>query len=369
MMMNDLILKRKITVNCWNIEAKIAKEKERNELMFILMYLRENPNSTAQDLSKESFFDTSSRVIVAERLLNIANLLGLVEKKASKGKNTFSLADDGKKALETKKVFVPEEGAWTILASDDPLLPFPILSVDIFNEPRAINEVHKPSEREFEKLPSWVTQTVGSTDYPCLGKQVMRFDDLKPKAEINSDEKLQIEWNTSKGTLRLKGNIAGKSIDRDIEAPSTNFENIWQELLEGEDWWEDWNEENQTLAIEFENTVEQERQSMLGDFIFEQPYLEKFGNFEKLAVNKISFTPLSSLDAQQWAEWRLENSFNDYVTKTNFVTWQELALEPFSEFKIDLPSRQILAQNTWQDSKLNPTTTSWHLIATEDWNI
>jgi len=369
-MTNDLILKRTINVNCWNVEATISTEKERNELMFLLMFLRDNPNSTARELSKESFFDISSRVVVAERLLGIANLYGLVEQEESKGKNIFALTEDGSKALETRQVFVPKEGTWTILASDDSLLPFPILLVEAFNEPNAINEVHsKTNEREFEVLPSWLIKTKGQTGCPCLGKHVLRFDSLQPKAETKADEKLQVEWNISQNTLKLKGHMNGKKINKDIEAPTIDFQNIWQQLLKDEGWWDNWNEDNQKLALEFEDTVPQERQSMKGDFYFEHPRLEQFGRFEKLAVNKISLTPLTSRDAQLWAEWRLENSINDYATKSNFVNWQRTALEPFPDFEVDLPNRQYLAQEFWQENKLNPTTTTWHLIAAEDWNL
>lgn len=368
MMTNDLILKRQISVNCWNIEATFSKEQQRTELMFVLMFLRDNPSATARDLSKESFFDTSSRIVVAERLLNISSLLGLIEAKRDKGKFTYFLTEDGNKALETKQVFVPEDGTWTILASSDPLLPFPILSVESFNEPRAINDVHN-NERDFDDLPSWVRDTQGSINHPCLGKQLIRFDTLKAKAEVKDNQKLQIEWNVSQNDLKLTGYVNDKKINQNIEAPTINYKRIWKELLINEDWWEDWDEENQTLAIEFENTVEQERQSMLGDFIFEQPQLEQFGCFEKLEVNQISLQPLTSNDAQLWAEWRFENSFNDYATDENFAIWQQDALKPFSGFEIDLPEREYLALKYWQNNKTNPTLTSWHLIAAEDWNL
>lgn len=369
-MSNDLILKRQISINCWNIEATISKEKERNELMFLLMFLRDNPHSTALDLSNESFFDTASRVVVAERLLNIAKLYGLVEQKTSRGKNTFTLAEDGKKALETKQVFVPEEGTWTILASDDPLLPFPILSIEAFNEPNAISEVHsKTNEREFEELPAWVTQAEGNTDYPCLGKQVVRFDDLKPKAEKKPDKKFQLEWNISQNILQIKGDIESKAIDKNIQEPAIDFRDIWRELLINEDSWEDWDDKNQVLAVEFKNTKDPERQSMFGDFIFEKPHLEQFGRFEKLEVNRISLTPLSMEDAQLWAEWRLKDNFNDYATKSNFSHWRNNALKPFSDFSITLPDRHVLAGKSWVENRANPTPTSWHLVAAEDWYL
>ena len=369
-MKSDLILKRQISVNCWNIEATISKEQQRTELMFILMYIRDNPNSTAKDLSKESFFDTSSRIVVAERLLNIAKLLGLVEQKKSNGKFTHLLTEDGNKALETKQVFVPEDGTWTILASNDPLLPFPVLSVEGFKESRASDDVFdKNKERVFEKLPSWVRSAEGSINHPSLGAQLIRFDSLKSKAEVSADQKLQIEWNVTQNSLKITGHVNNKIINQDIEAPAIDYKDIWQELLINEDWWEDWDEENQTLAIEFENTVEQERQSMQGDFIFEQPQLKQFGRFDKLIVNQISLRPLTSGDAQLWAEWRFENNFNDYATNHNFVTWQRRALKPFAEFAIDLPEREDLARKYWQNNKANPTQTSWHLIASEDWNL
>ena len=244
------------------------------------------------------------------------------------------------------------------------------MSVESFKEPRASDDVFdKNKERKFGELPSWINDIEGSIDHPCLGKHQIRFDNLKPKAEVKDNQKLQIEWNVSQKSLKLIGHVNNKKINQDIEAPVIDYRDIWQELLINEDWWEDWDEENQTLAIEFENTVEQERQSMQGDYIFEQPELKQFGRFEKLAVNQISLKPLTSDDAQLWAEWRLKNNFNDYATNHNFVTWQQRALKPFKDLVIDLPERENLAQKYWQSNKASPTPTSWHLIAAEDWNL
>ncbi|NMV23061.1 hypothetical protein HKB23_11635, partial [Vibrio parahaemolyticus] len=74
----------------------------------------------------------------------------------------YALTDEGHKAIIKQRIFVPEEGAWMITFSKDPLLPFPIMAIDKYLEPNAMDEAMQRNKQESEKraanfktIPNW----------------------------------------------------------------------------------------------------------------------------------------------------------------------------------------------------------------------
>ena len=168
-MNNNIILERSVPVRCWHVLGKVAKTRKRPELMPVLLRARETGGTDARDLAEHLLFEPRSRRVVAERLLHITHTYGLVKKKEHEpgawsirgskdpfpltflpfpsalgrspspyegihGKEerngVFALTEAGETAIDTGEVLVPEYGTWSILESEDPLLPFRILRID-----------------------------------------------------------------------------------------------------------------------------------------------------------------------------------------------------------------------------------------------
>ena len=136
----DLILTRKLEIKTWHVQGSIAKAQDRKDMMLVLKYLDEFPDSTAKDLSMHLFFDNNARLVVAIRLLELSNSYGLTNSDGGHGAK-YSLTDKGQDALTNKEVFIPEDGCWKLAVSNDPLLPHIIINIEAFSEPNAFSEI------------------------------------------------------------------------------------------------------------------------------------------------------------------------------------------------------------------------------------
>ncbi|MEO0603486.1 MAG: hypothetical protein AAF211_18755, partial [Myxococcota bacterium] len=136
-MMHRIYLRRTVAVRCWRVVGRIAKTTKRAELRPVLLRAQEQGETDAGDIAGHLLFESRSRRVVAERLLRIAEVYGLLERNDRR----YRLTDQGQEAIATAQVFVPEHGTWTVWASNDPLLATPILRVDPWSEPTAYDEV------------------------------------------------------------------------------------------------------------------------------------------------------------------------------------------------------------------------------------
>lgn len=369
-MTNDIVLKRNIAIKCWRVQSTIAKAIERDEMMPILMHIREKGETSAERLASDLFFEEKSRKAVAWRLLSICETLSLVTEDNKK----FTLLEAGYKAIETKKIFIPEEGHWTIWASNDPLLNNPVLTIKSFHEPSSFNEVLKSKEqpkREFKPLPDWLTRVESQYIKTATDDEEIRFDQIKKQAEPVEppDGNLQLIWNVTRKRLQLKGSLDGQSIETDLPPPEIAVQNVWSQLLEDCSLLHDWDEQSRSMAVAFDTTKDNERIAMTKDLNFKSPQVTNFGQFDEFTARNIIIRARSDEDAQDWAHWRLLANIDSYAFEDSFEQWQSAAKAPFPEFRITLPTRRDLAEQSWQNRENNPSSKNWHLIAVEDWQL
>ena len=377
---NGFALHRRVNVFCWNVKATIAKAEKRNELLPILKRAQENEGTNAKDIASHLLGEATGRESVGARLLAICESLRLLEMQQEKHFRRFSLTEEGIEALKSGQIMVPQEGTWTIWASNDPLLSYPILRIDPFIENSAFEEVrhdktNKVRERKecFEKIPKWVRNAFAITAQPAaIGNELIRIDHIEGEIEkIESKTNLSIKWTPEMGQLALIGSIEQNSVDATPTAPTREFKKIWQELLENENLSQDWDESKKRLLVPFGQTDSSERSSMQRGLVFKEPKLKEFGKFTS-TTKLVRIFPNSREDAEGWAAWNLENKINSYAIESKFNQWREDALKPFEEHgnEIVLPTRIELANNVWNNRHVQRhTSTTWHLVAVEDWKI
>ena len=390
---NEFLLRRNIKTLCCRIKATISKAAERDDLMPVLIRARENNGTYSKDIAQHLLGEAEGREIVGKRLLDIGTSLGLLENKGESHRPRYYLTKDGEKALESNKVMVPEEGTWTIWASNDPLLNYPILHIAPYHEASAFDEVFGKKKQEtkerndsFEDVPAWLKHAESTADMPiALGNELIRIDNIDNKIEkVDANTNLVVKWFPEKSELHVEGNINGTSVNSTPNSPQVDFGSLWQELLKKENLWDQWQEAEKCLLVTFEETDESERASMLRQLRFSRPDLHKFGKFESTSQN-IEIFPQSLEDAQLWARWKLLEKINAYATKAIFTKWQEEARLPFNEYanQLTLPQRETLAQHYWNNrnvsqaqqkqthnqQNLKNTSSLWHLVAVEDWGI
>lgn len=374
MMSIKIVLQRPLRVECWRVVGQVAKAATRAELMPVLLRARETDGTDAGDLANHLLFEPRSRKSVAERMLRIAEVLKLVERRDRQ----FVLTAEGAEALANQEVFVPEDGVWTIWGSADPLLPGAILRVDpCKDEPNALDEVRgskkaAAKDRSFATTPKWLRQSLGRPMAPCAaGRPLIRIDHLEERGERLADKAaLRVAWDVTAGALALEGNLAGGKVDAALVAPDRSPAWVWQHLLEQEALWPRWDSGRQALRLKFHETEDTERAPMLRDVRFLQPVLPELGSFDPLVVGRVPLLADTAADAQAWAEWRLANNVQTYATSALFTEWCAQARRPFEEeFNPTLATRAAMAHAAWRDRGERPAPSVWHLIAAEDWGM
>lgn len=359
-------LSRTIKVQCWRVVGQVAKAEKRDDLIPVLLRARELGSTNTKDLDQHLL--GGSRRVVAQRLLYICELYGLLEQ----ADREYSLTESGETALKSKQVFVPEQGTWTVWASNDPLLLSPILRIDPWSEPTAYDELRGGKDtREFEKLPRWLLGTTGEIVVPVGSRGgPIRIDQLEPKGEVVEPlAKLTGNWAVSSSRLRLTGSINEVVVDSAISAPELNPDEVWQQLLESEELWPYWDAELCALQVRFEHTTPTERESFLRAQVFSSPAIAGLGEFNEAIVEGVRLRPGHASDAQTWAEWRLGSRINDYATAERMEAWVNDAQEHLLEFHPSLPRRHDLAAKTWAPGTDRPTPKTWYLVAAEDWSL
>ena len=400
-MNRSIILKRSIKVRCWRVVGQVAKAVKRTEIIPVLLRAHETGGTNGRDLAEHLFFESQSRHVVAERLLQIGSHYGLLEKQDG----VFVLSEAGQTAIDTGKVLVPEYRAWTIWASEDPLLPSPVLRVEAWNEPRAFDEIkgkkwESAEERSHENLPAWLQKVVNRPITPNAGGAAICINHLEDKAEaVETNDTLRLSWNVGDGRLQLTGALEGKEVATELEAPPLSLDQIWFTLLEQEallegkkvtteleapplslnsiwptlleqealiEWWDI---DKQKLCASFDETNETEREAMVRDLRFESPHIPDYGEFDLITVREVPIIPATEADAQSWAKWRLHTRIQDYATSERYAAWCTEAADPFDQYEVELPTRTQIVRELWNQTTNRPEPKFWHLAAAEDWRL
>lgn len=372
-MSNDLILKREIKIESWNIKCELAEATKRPDILVVLQYLSEQREyGTAKGLAEELLFD-ENREGIAKRLLDIANFYGL----SISEKGQYRLTKEGLSTLQNKDVFVPQKGTWQVVLGDDPLLPHSLIQYSDFKEPKAYEEVlwkykDKTSERvkNIVKTPDLIRGYMYSKQkiLPYLNKNEIMFHSIDEKSEkVDSKLKLMLEWNVTKNTIVLKKE---SDIIFQDKAPSLTVAEVWKILLQKEGLLDFWDRNNSRLNVDFESAKKSKSlESMQKNILFKSPNIDKYGKFDDITANNIKIYPETLKDMNRWALWRLDHQVKFYPTLSDWNAWVERAVKVFDEFPIaDMPTRDEYAYDLWQQEG-DKTDKTWYAVAASDWDL
>ena len=377
-------LKRTVKVECYRVLGTVSRAQKRDELHAILQLAQEqNDVVTASDVAK---YLLNLPEIVAERLLNICKQYKLLEWKYQK----YHLTDSGREALEKEQLFIPEYGTWVIWITCDPLLP----SLLMIKSEKDINQKNgrkngNGNGKSFNRLPKWFDDLKELKSLIPIDDKISRLDNFEPKVEyVDSTARLEIKWTlngSGEHTFSLNGQISGKSVNLSLDPSKIAFTEIWHELLKQNGMLTDnlsywnrvrnapaWDVEHQVLCVQFDDLSDREKGEMHKTLQLNKCNFENYGTFDPTAVERIPIYPFTEEDANEWAEWRLEQSIRSYVTEEQYELKRQEAIKPFSEFNLTLLTRfefaqAIFDQSIEQDNP--PIPRYWHLQAPIDWNL
>jgi len=378
-MKHTLTLTRRIGVFAWRVTGEVARATPRDWEIAVLKLVRDHETAEAEDVAAELL---DGRLPVARRLLHICERNGLIEGQG----RAYRLTPAGVEAAESGRVFVPEEGSWTLWASRDPLLPTPILSVAPWSEPSAFDEVVRngrggrdgagADDRHFERLPGWVTSVQGVPLVPTAGNgEAVRIDSFgkEQQAEPADPEaalRVTLRVRPEGVTCELTGRLDGRDVRVDLPPPELAHPAVWQTLLAGEGLDRQWDAVRAALRVGFGDTTERERATHERALTFTKPQLPDLGVLDETSVEGVPVASASIDDANAWARWHLRQSVEAYATAARFSSWQADALAHFPEFSVSLPDRAELARDVWRvDLGTRPEPAYWQLQAAEDWSL
>ncbi|SDL64604.1 hypothetical protein SAMN05660337_3493 [Maridesulfovibrio ferrireducens] len=354
-----IVLKRKVDIEIWRIKGIVSRAERRPEYMPILHQLSDSGPCTDSDIAEHLLFSGEGRKTVARRMLDTVACLGLSER-TSVG---YSLTEAGEDALRENRVFIPQAGMWEVWVSDDPLLPFKIIKLEPYEEPKAYRD--KPHERKINAIPPKVRCLLnGAAGIPCVGGKEVRIDSFEGKAEkINSNIDIRLEWNILKNRLQLKED---KQL-YPLAAPEVEDDVLWMDLLACCGLKEFWDEESESVHRRFQDVMdEKNRVSMKETFSINKPQVSDFGLFEKISLRDVSISAATQEDAQQWVVWRLMNGINQLMSSKRYEELCASASRPFKQYSVEFPERDKLAKMLWEKKKDNR---SWWVMAAADWAL
>ena len=374
--MKTMILQRKLTIKSYNFIGSVAKSKKRDELKPFLLYLSENEETTARDCANHLGFSGGVRLKLVERMLQILLMYKLATLKDKK----YALTEEGKLALKKERVFVPEDGTWTISVCNDPLLDHPLIRLLEDNNKKSLYEAKKELEERKNnngakeniiKAPKIVKELINKKLFPYTGGEEIIVEKMHDKIEI-LEIKIDaiIKWDIPKNSVALEIGRHSKV----IEGPGLSQDQVLEILLDHNGWLDDWDRSQRKLRCRFDEVSNSGRKLMEDQFDFNAPQIIDevidLGVFDDIKLS-IDVCPKTKDDADQWAKWRLDNEITNFATQENYDNWCEKSLKPFSEFDIGLPGRDEYAQECWAQRHNHPTDikSMWHLVTAADWNL
>lgn len=369
------VLTRKVPLRRFDLVATIAREEARAELTPVLVWAKQETDAKRQldpkSLAQHLLGPGEGMITVAKRLLLICRDLQLVTD------DFEGLTDQGVAASKTGKVLQPDKGVWSLWTADDPLLQFPVIGVAPRSGNQNGNEQGRRDEPRprTEELPDWVRPAASQVARMLMDGRLARFDDISASAiETSTTDQLEIRWTVSdKSELRIVGNINGRQqIDQtmtrdDLPDPGR----VWYELLASKRLDRSWDPSRQAIMIPFAvATTEDERLNMRTTLEFASPSVEGVGSFRDIKVPSIRLCPASKRDATGWARHQFVSQINGIQTARVFESLTQRVRSKFSEWSIELPTRDELALQLATDTRNGTRSRSyWAVQAALDWNL
>ncbi|WP_066705263.1 hypothetical protein [Celeribacter ethanolicus] len=359
-------LTRTIEIRVTRFAGEVSKEEKRPELMPFLLMARDHGAISAGSAARHLLGVSEGRRQIARRLLEQLERSGALYASESR---EWKLSAAGHEALEKEAVFIAERSSWEIWHTRDPLLPHGLIQLQVYEEPKAFEEVrHDAPKRKAERPHKTLDELKGLRFAPIMGGERRRIDDLPDQVEPHETRTGTLKWEVAKRRLSLK--IDGESFD--LPAPELSHHATFEALLATVGLTSDWDKRSEVLHRSFSDLPDASRRSMSEDVTFPSPVrLHGYGDFDTATVLGIEINARTRSDAEAWAEWRLEDGVNEIACSRRFAEWRAQAAAPFSAFMpLALPDRADLAARTRPSETGAPmSAVAWNLTAAEDWNL
>lgn len=352
----DIILKRNVKTKSFRLLMDIRKSGKRDDIVAILMLADENGGQIRPADICIHLIDNRPTT-VGERIIRRCVELGVLE---MEDEYTGFLTDDGRRAVETKTVYIPERGLYQILYSDETLLPYPLLDC-VPDEKQSDQDDYK------EEIDPVIRSSLENKNFKLLGKErneifVERIElygrQIRKSSNLNLTYSLLENGNL---ILRLNGDI-----DTKIEPPKFTQIEIWTMLVKSMHLDDDWDIEAQCLRRGFGELQQKDLVNFVVELRTTVLTIEGIGTFNDVQVKNVPVIPRTNDDAHKWALWLLKNEIRDYMRKQDYANCVKKILNKFPGYDLRLPSQIELAKMIREEAVDKLPSTYWYLKAPID---
>jgi hypothetical protein len=359
----------------------IRKSGKREDIIAILMLASEN-NGLVSSKDVCTHLIANRPITVGDRIIQRCVELGVLEKHEGHRNGNFmnfsrgnirqgieedsqlnkvaTLTDEGRRAVQRKRVFLPERGLYHILYSDDVLLPSPLLEC-ISDDKRSDKDEDKEEieplirnclENRYFKTLSQERSEIFIEKIEQYGRQITKKPDLSLTYSLLENGNM---------LLRLNGDFEAK-----LEPPKFSQLEIWNMLVESIDLGDDWDNNYQCLRRGFEELKQKDLINFTVELHITALAIEGMGEFNDIIVKNVPIIPRTKTDAQKWAIWLLKNEINDYTKNHEYEGIVQKIQKKFPGYEMQLPTQIELARMIREETgeKLPPS--YWYLKAPLD---
>lgn len=347
-----LILRKKLSIECYLIRATLLTPEKRPDIRAVLMLASENGGRISDKVLSGKFFPGLS-IAIARNLIRRYQEIDLFD-------DLGNITTLGRETLKLKgeDALIPESGVYKVWATNDPIVTQKILSIEkvVDLDPYEFEENTKESNNKsrqgkrttFERMPDWILQKFdgilnawydGKVSFFSVkeildrGLKINRNDNrygrFSPELELsvssNRIVKLSIHDQTKKTKIILE-----TQIDRDT---------VWKSFVK--DSGLNWNGnplEGGHALVGFNEITSQTVSSFVKEVPSVAVDLNVFGRLSSDPVF-VEVQPVSLHDAEKWGRSLLLGRIDHFVSMTDYDTIRSSVRSRFMSYRPDrLPS-------------------------------
>lgn len=361
-------LQRTIEIQAYDVEGTIARSQQRPELLAVARLAHDSPGGLTPEILANELI--GSQPVLCRRILDRCVSLGLLER--THGRGPAHISELGATMLNRGEIWIPEQGAWRVYFTDDPLIDVAVIHVAPCPASKAREERsalrRKSGEMTEQSVASpRVLADQGST--PCtslVDGSTFQVLDVAKRGGRGPISPLQLQLEYRPGTeaqVTLSGRLqppAGPPLEVEqlLGVPQAltawTYDELWTDLVSiAEDLEIEILEAacqragQRVLPVGFERTPEAARRQFALDLDIPPTSYDDLGEFQSTRIEAVDIIPRTTEDAARWALWLQWDELDSYRIPAQLRDAAARIRQRFPLFQVQLESpTELLARAT-----------------------
>ncbi|KKN11156.1 hypothetical protein LCGC14_1029360 [marine sediment metagenome] len=343
----EIILKRKVIVKKYKALLDIGIKERRSDIIALLLIAKSHNDQLSIPIICNEFIFRDNETI-AKRIIQRCQDLALLDK-------NLKITEEGLIARDDEMIYYPFTGKYYLWVTEDPIFPQRILNIEMVNEKINLKQEIKGYKWEYVNgerikmeienniisVPEWLKHVESFKNIILFNedKKDIRIQKIEEKIEPISIEELETQIKISDKLTLLK--LSGIFNDEREIPFFPNIRTIWEQILKDKYQMWDWSDES--MRLRYNDVSSEEKKKFTKTFNFSDPIIEKYGKFESIDIS-LKIKPESDEEATLWANWLLENQFQEFMFPLIFKRYKNQISSKFHGFNIALKSVKEISE-------------------------